>query len=169
MILAFGTDASYHSYLGGKIRAAAYYYMTNKVHKEFSNGVIDVLSTIIKHIIFSASEAETGALYYGYKHAIPDKVKLQEMGHPQSKPTSVTTDNNTAHVLTMGTMTLKASKSNDMRFYCMKCCKVEQLFGFLWAHVPKNCADYPSKHHHSLHHLHVRPNYVVFKKAITVN
>ena len=30
MILAFGTEASYLSELGGKIQAATYYYMTNK-------------------------------------------------------------------------------------------------------------------------------------------
>ena len=33
MILAFDTAASYLSELGVKIRAAAYYYMTNKVQK----------------------------------------------------------------------------------------------------------------------------------------
>ena len=33
MILAFDTDASYLSELGGKSRAAAYYYMTNKGQK----------------------------------------------------------------------------------------------------------------------------------------
>ena len=65
MILAFDTDASYLSEPGGKSRAAAYYYMTKKGQKEFNNGAIDVLSTIIKHVMSSASEAETGALYYG--------------------------------------------------------------------------------------------------------
>ena len=33
MILTFDTDASYLSELGGKIRAADYYYMTNRVQK----------------------------------------------------------------------------------------------------------------------------------------
>ena len=84
MILAFDTDASYLSELGGKIRAAAYYYMTNKGQKYFNNGFIDVLSTIINHVMSSASEAETGALYYGCKCVIPYRVTLQEMGHPQS-------------------------------------------------------------------------------------
>ena len=69
MILAFDTDAAYLSELGGKSRAAAYYYMTKKGQKEFHNGAIDVLSTIIKHVMSSASEAETGALYYGCKRA----------------------------------------------------------------------------------------------------
>ena len=74
MILAFDTDASYLSELGGKIHAVAYYYMNNKGQKDFNNGVIEVLSTIIKHAMSSASEAETEALYYRCKCAIPYRV-----------------------------------------------------------------------------------------------
>ena len=77
MILAFNTDASYLSELGGKSCATAYYCMTNEGQKDFDNGVIDILSTIIKHIMSSASEAETGELYYGCKSAIPYRVTLQ--------------------------------------------------------------------------------------------
>ena len=77
MILDFDTDDSYISELGGKIRAAAYYYMTNKGQKEIKNGTINVLSTIIKHVMYSASEVETGALYYGCKRAIPYRAMLQ--------------------------------------------------------------------------------------------
>ena len=62
MILAFNTDVSYLSELGGKIRAVAYYYMTNNGQKDFNNGEIDFLSTIIKHVMSYTSEAETGAL-----------------------------------------------------------------------------------------------------------
>ena len=70
--------------------------------------------------MYSASEAETGALYYGCKCAIPYIVTLQEMGHSYSEPTPVTTDKNTAHGLTMGTMTPKSSKPNGMRFQWLK-------------------------------------------------
>jgi hypothetical protein len=110
MILRFDTDASYLSEVNAKSRAAAYYYMTRKGNRAFHNGAIDVLSTIIKHGMSSASEAETGALYYGCKCALPYRVTLDEIGHTQFEPTPVTTNNNTAHGLTMGTMTSKASK-----------------------------------------------------------
>ena len=85
------------------------------------------------------------------------------MGHLQYKPIPVTTDNNTAHGLTTGTMPSKSSKSNDMSFQWLKCCKAQRLFAFLWSRGPNNLAEYPSKHHHGPHHLHVRPNYVVEK------
>ena len=163
IILVFDTDASYLSELGYRIRAASYYYMTNKCQKKFNNVVIDVLSTIIKHVVSSASESETGSLYYRYNGAIPYKVMLQEIVHPQSEPTPVATNNNTAHGLTMGTMTSKASNSNDMKFQWLKFRKAQRMFAFLWARGPKNRSNYPSKHHHRPHHLHVRQNYVADK------
>ena len=165
MILAFDTDASYLSEMDGKSRASAYYYMTQKGNRSFNNGAIDILSTIIKHVMSSASEAETGALYYGCKRALPYRVTLEEMGHPQTKPTPVTTDNNTAHGLTMGTMTSKASKSNDMRFQWLKCRRAQRLFKFLWARGHLNRADYASKHHPAKHHQRVRSDFVIDRVA----
>ena len=115
MILAIHTNASYLSELGGKSRAAGHFYLTNQNDEDFNNGAILTLSSIIKHVMSSASEAELAALYYGCKQAAPIRVTLEEMGHPQPAPTPVTTDNITAQGLTMGTMTPKASKSNDQR------------------------------------------------------
>ena len=69
--------------------------------------------------------------------------------NPQTDPTPVTTDNNTAHGLTMGTMQFKASKPNDM------------YFQWLWAKGSTNRADYPSKHYPARHHQQVQPSYVV--------
>ena len=111
----------------------------------------------------SASEAETGALYYGCKRAIPFCNTLEEMGHPQHEPTPATTDNNTAHGLTIGTMDSKASKSNDMRFQWLKCRKAQRLFRFLWAKGSLNRADLPSKYHLASHHIKIRPSLVVDK------
>ena len=116
--------------------------MTKKGHKEFNNGSIDVLSTIIKHVMSLESKAETLTLYYGCKHAIPHRVMLQEMVHPQTDPTPVTTKNNTVHGLMIGTMNSKASKTKDMRFKWLKCRKTQQFFAFLWAHGAKDRANY---------------------------
>jgi len=121
MILAVHTDASYLSELGGKSRAAGHFYLINQNDEDFNNGAILTLSSIIKHVMSSASEAELATLYYGCKQAAPIRVTLEEMGHPQLAPTPVTTDNITAQGLTMGTMTPKASKSNDQRFNWLKC------------------------------------------------
>ncbi len=160
MILALDTDGSYLSEYGGRSRAAAYMFLTKKNNPDFHNGAVLVLSTIIKHVMASASETEIASLFYGCKEAIPLRMTLEEMGHPQPGPTPVTTDNSTAIGLTRDTMTPKASKSMDMRFQWLKCRRAQSLFKYLWAKGTKNRADYPSKHHPAKHHLLVRPRYV---------
>jgi hypothetical protein len=113
MILAVHTDALYLSEQAGKSHASAHFYLTNHNGKEFNNGAILTLSSIIKHVMSSASEAELAALYYGCKLAVPICTTLEDMGHPQTKRTMVITHNITAQGLTMGIMTPKASKSMD--------------------------------------------------------
>jgi hypothetical protein len=147
MILAVHTDASYLSELGGKSRAAGHFYLTNQNDEDFNNGAILTLSSIIKHVMSSASEAELAALYYGCKQAAPIRVTLEEMGHPQPAPTPVTTDNITAQGLTLDTMMPKASKSNDQRFHWLKCRNAQRQFKYLWRKGILNRADYTSKHH----------------------
>ncbi len=71
MVLLVHTDASYLSKSGGKSRAAGHFYLSNCNDKDFNNGAILTLSTIIKYIMSSASEAELAALYYGCKLAAP--------------------------------------------------------------------------------------------------
>ena len=160
MLLALDTDGSYLSELKGKSRAAAYMYLTKRNEPDFHNGAVLILSSIIKHVMTSASETEIASLFYGCKQAIPLHVTLEEMGHPQPGPTPVTTDNSTAVGLTRNTMTPKASKSMDMRFQWLKCRRAQSLFTYLWAKGTKNRADYPSKHHPAKYHLLVRPRYV---------
>jgi hypothetical protein len=117
MILAAHTDASYFSEPNGKSRASAHFYLTNHDDKEFNNGTILMLSSIVKHVMSSASKAELAALYYGCKLAVPICTTLEEMGHPQLERTMITTNNITAQGLTMCAMTPKASKSMDQCFH----------------------------------------------------
>jgi hypothetical protein len=120
MILAVHTDTSNLSEQNCKSRASAPFYLTNHDDKEFNNGAILTLSSIIKHVMSSASKVESAALYYGCKLAVPICTTLKEMGHPQLKRTMSTTTNITAQGLTMGTMTPKALKSMNQRFHWFK-------------------------------------------------
>ena len=131
MILAVHTDASYLSKIGGKSRAVGHFYLTNCNDEDFSNGAILTLtlSSIIKHVMSSASKAKLAALYYRCKQAAPICVTLEEMGHPQPAPTTVTTDNITA---TMDTTMPKAFKSNDQWSNWLKCCNTQRQFKYLW-------------------------------------
>jgi hypothetical protein len=71
MVLSVHTDASYLSEPGGKSRAAGHFYLSIRNDEDFNNGTIPTLSTIIKHVMLSASKAELVALYYGCKLAAP--------------------------------------------------------------------------------------------------
>ncbi len=71
MILSLHTDNSYLFKPGGKSRAAGHFYLSNHNDEDFNNGAVLTLSTIIKCIMSSPSEAELPALYYGCKLATP--------------------------------------------------------------------------------------------------
>eukprot|EP00957_Ditylum_brightwellii_P123110 9386763-Ditylum_brightwellii.AAC.1 len=61
MILIVHSDASYLSASKACSRAAGHLYLTNKDNKDLNNGAILMLSTIIRHVVASASEAELAA------------------------------------------------------------------------------------------------------------
>ena len=73
------------------------------------------LYKIIKHVLDSASEAETAALFYSCKAAIPLRLTLEETGHPQPQ-TPVTSENKSELGLIKKTMIPQSAKSYDMRF-----------------------------------------------------
>ena len=95
LILALHSDASHLSEPGAKSRAGGHFYLEDKTDRGSNNGAILTLSKIIKHVTSSASAAETAALFLNCKAAIPLRIALEEMGHPQPKTpvTSVVTDN----------------------------------------------------------------------------
>ena len=98
MVLNLHSDASYLSEPKAKIRAGGHFWIGNKNDEYFNNGAIVTLSSVIKHVMSSASEAELAALFYNCKAAAPLCITLEEMEHKQPK-TPVTTDNSTAHGL----------------------------------------------------------------------
>jgi hypothetical protein len=160
MILALHSDASYLSEPGARSRAAGHFFLGKLNDESFDNGAILTLSKIIKHVMSSASEAETAALFYNCKAAAPLRVTLKEMGHPQPK-TPVTTDNSTAQGLITKTMVPKAAKSYDMRFNYLKCREAQGQFDFIWRRGRDNRADYHSKRHPVKHYIEQRPAFVV--------
>ncbi len=136
---------------------AGHFYLSNRNDKDFNNGAILTLSTIIKHIMLLASKAKLTTLYYSCKLAAPVQTTLKELGHFQPTPTPVTTTNITAHGLTMGTLTPKASKSMDQCFHWLKCLNTQCQFQYLWHKGILNHADSFSKHHAPKHHQNVHP------------
>ena len=119
IILAIHSDTSYLYEPESKSRAAGHFYMSKNKDEIFNNGAVMKLSNIIKHTIDSASEAETAALFYNCKAAIPLRLTLEEMRHPQPK-TPVTSENTAALGLIKKIMIPKSAKSYDIRFNFLK-------------------------------------------------
>jgi hypothetical protein len=78
-------------------RSGGHFYLGNETRKPtiLHNGAILEKVKIIKHVMSSAAEAETGALFINGKEAIPLRQTLIELNHPQP-PTPIQTDNSTA-------------------------------------------------------------------------
>ena len=64
-------------------------------------------------------DTEVAATFYNAKEALPFRVTLAEMGHPQP-PTLMKVDNETAIGFLKSTMKQNRSKAIDMRFYWVR-------------------------------------------------
>ena len=79
----------------------------------------------------SASETEMTSLFYNCKAAIPLRISLEEMGHPQPK-TPVVIDNSTAEGLVNKTMTTNRAKTYDLRTNWVKYREAQHQFDIRW-------------------------------------
>jgi hypothetical protein len=114
----------------------------------------------MKVVLSSATEAETGALFYNAKDAAPIRIALEEMGHPQPA-TPIQTDNACASGIVNNTVKPRRSKAMDMRFYWVKD-RIEQgQYTVHWRKGKDNLADYFTKHPSPAHHRLMRSRYIL--------
>jgi hypothetical protein len=123
------------------------------------NGPILCLSSIIKHMMSSAEEAEVVSVFNNAKEAAPLRVRLEEMGHRQP-PTPIQTDNSTAYGILSNKVNQKRSKAMEMRFYWVQDRIAQKQYGVYWEPGVENVADYFTKHHFPTHHRDMRSQYV---------
>ena len=123
------------------------------------NGAISVPCKIIKTVLSSAAEAELAALFINGQEAIPERITLEELGHPQG-PTPVVTDNATAAGIANEDIRQKRSKAMDMRFFWIRDRVRRGQFYVYWQKGNTNLADYFTKHHPAKHHQRMRPVYL---------
>jgi hypothetical protein len=62
---------------------------------KITNGEILIISTVLKHMMSSAAEAEIGAVFINAKEGAVLRTTLEELDHPHP-PTPLETDNTTA-------------------------------------------------------------------------
>jgi hypothetical protein len=107
----------------------------------------------------SATEAETGALFYNAKEACLLRTTLSDLGHPQPA-TPIQTDNACAVGIVNETVKQRRSKAMDMRFYWVRDRVRAGEFLIYWKQGSENDADYYTKHHSPAHHRKMRSRYL---------
>ena len=168
MILHIASDGSYLSETKSRSRVGGIFYLSSKLPKHNQapdcnnpfNAHFHVVSKILKMITISAMETEVAASFYNAKEALPFRVTLAEMGHPQP-PTPVEVDNETAIVFLKSTMKQNQSKAIDMRFYWARDRVNQNQFTIYYRPGVNNVGDYVSKHHSPAHHQTMRPKLFV--------
>jgi hypothetical protein len=92
MILNVHSDTGYLNEKKACSRAGGHFFLSNNDTSPPNNGAILTNATIIKAVMSSEAEAESGALYLNAKEATYLRQIFQEMGHPQPR-TPIQTDN----------------------------------------------------------------------------
>jgi hypothetical protein len=84
-----------------------------------TNGAILIIRTVLKDVMSSAAEAESGTVFLNAEEGTVLRKTLEELGHPQP-PTPLQTDTTTATGYSNGTTKQKHTRAIDMRFYWVK-------------------------------------------------
>ena len=162
MILHIDSDAAYLVLPEAKSRIAGFYQLTNTARPNtpsFTNGPLLVECKTLRHVVSSAAEAETSALYHNAQNAIHIRRLLHQLGHPQP-PTPIKVDNSTTAGFVHKNINQRRSKSWDMRFHWLRDKATQRQIRVFWDSGKNNLADYPTKHHTAPHHKKVRPYYI---------
>ena len=167
MVLHISSDASFMNEPKSRSTAAGKFFLNGmpRSRKDPSpthdNGPINVLCSIIKVVVGSAAEAESGALYFNCQDGVPIRTCLEYLGHKQPEDgTPIQTDNTTAVGLAHDTLKQKRSKAFDMRFFWVRDRQHQKQYNVYWKPGRFNKSDYYTKHHPVAHHRNVRPYYV---------
>jgi hypothetical protein len=162
MILTIHSNGSYVSESQARLRARGVFYLSNAHDPSTTvptNGAVHITSVIIKHVMFSAAEAELGALFYIAQDACSIRVTLEEHGH-QQPPTAIQTGNECAKGIANDTIKQRRSKAMDMRFYWLRNRIDHSQFIVPWKPGKTNQADYFTKLHPPAHYQALRYIYL---------
>jgi hypothetical protein len=128
-------------------------YKTNRL----TNGAILIISTVLKHVMSSAAEAEIGAVFLNAKEGTVLCTTLEELGH-HHPPTPLQTDNTTTTGYINGILK-KITRAMDMCFYWVQDRVKQGQFHVYWGPGYQNLADYFTKHHSPAHQKRMQEIY----------
>ena len=103
MQLHIDSDAAYLVASKAKSRVSGYFYISNKTSTQTHNAPVHIEYTLLKHMVFSAAEAETGGVFHNIKSAIYIKKILKALVYLQDT-IQIKTDNSTAETFSNSTL-----------------------------------------------------------------
>jgi hypothetical protein len=118
---------------------------------KLTNGAILIISTVLKHVMSLAAEAEIGAVFLNAKKYTVLFTMLEELGHPQP-PTPLQTENTTSTGYSNGTIKQKRTRAMNILFYWVKDRVKQGKFHVYWGPGYQHLWDYFTKHHSAAHH-----------------
>jgi hypothetical protein len=151
MYLHIHSDASYLSEAKSRSRAGGTFFLSSRPPDPSATpdpnatppphkGAIHTISSIMRNVMASATEADLGAVFHNARDCIPLRTALQEMGHPQAA-TPIQTDNACAAGIANETVKQRRSKAIDMRFYWIRDRINQGQFIIHWRAGKDNLAD----------------------------
>ena len=147
MILNIHSDAAYLVMPKARSRIAGYFYLDNSNNKlPILNGSILIERKTLKSVVASAAESEIFGFFHNAQTVVTIRFLLISLGHPQP-PTPLVTDNSTAHGFVHNNITMKRSKSWDMRIHWLRYKEAQQHIDVQWERGDDNNADYHTLHH----------------------
>jgi hypothetical protein len=127
MVLAMHSNTSCLSKPSAQSPVGSLFFCSSNVKDPPDNSAILIISKIIKAFMFSATEAEQGALYINTWEAIRVQLLLNKMGHIQL-PIPIQTDNSTADGVVTNNIQPQCIKAMDMRFHWLHCQNAQGQF-----------------------------------------
>ena len=97
-------------------RAGGHFFMYDNAAIPSNNGAAINIYQIIKAVMYSAAEADLGALFINCQEAIPARQALEIMRHRQP-PTPMHTNNTTALGVVTNNISSKLLKSMDIKLH----------------------------------------------------
>ena len=144
MVLRCLSDASYLSRPSAGSVAGSTHFLGDLSDSAPLNHPISSHSTRIPVVCSFVAEAEYAGAFASSRIATNERQILQDMGHPQP-PTPIFCDNEVAIGLANGSVTLKMSKSLDMRFHWLRDRIQQGQFRVLFIPGAINIADFFTK------------------------
>ena len=131
-----------------------------------NNGAVLNIAQIINMVMTSAAEVEIGAMFINNWEAVPQRMTLVEMGHPQPRIT-MQMDKSAAHAVFTSNVQPIRTKAMDTKFHWLRCRDAQGQFRYYWRLRTANLGDYWTKHHPCAHHKIMISTVLTLMKEVT--